>query len=79
MTRKRIYKMEWRIYLMQEAPSVGIGWRGVAVISEGRKWIYLIEIATEIKFKLLKEVWDGMTTKVPIKKNRPAVSLPVVK
>lgn len=43
MTRKRIYKMEWRIYLMQEAPSVGIGWRGVAVISEGRKWIYLIE------------------------------------
>lgn len=79
MTRKRIYKMEWRIYLMQEAPSVGIGWRGIAVISEGRKWIYLIETATEIKFKLLKEVWDGMTTKVPIKKNRPVVSPPVVK
>lgn len=79
MTRKRIYKMEWRIYLMQEAPSVGIGWRGVAVISEGRKWIYLIETATEIKFKLLKEVWDGMTTKVLIKKNRPVVSPPVVK
>jgi hypothetical protein len=38
-----------------------------------------IETATEIKFKLLKEVWDGMTTKVPIKKNRPVVSPPVVK
>lgn len=79
MARKRKHKMEWRIYLMQEAPSVGSGWRGVAVISEGRKWIYLIETATEIKFKLLKEIWDGMTTKVPIKKNRPVVSPPVVK
>lgn len=79
MTRKRIYKMEWRIYLMQEAPSVGSGWRGVAVIKEGYKWVYLIETATEIKFKLLKSVWDGMRGKVPIKKNRPIHAVPLVK
>jgi len=71
--------MEWRIYLMNEAPSVGFGWRGVAVINEGYKWVHLIETATEIKFKLLKSVWDGMGGKVPVKKNRAIYGTTIVK
>lgn len=56
MARKR-KKSDLRLYLQDEAPRVGSGWRGVQVVKVGRVWVHLRETSTGIAFKLPMEVY----------------------
>lgn len=57
MARKR-KKSDLRLYLQDEAPRVGSGWRGVQVVKVGRVWAHLRETSTGITFKLPVEMYN---------------------
>lgn len=49
-----------RVYLHDEAPRVGTGWRGVKIKTIGRKWAHLVETSSDIGFKVPVRVWESM-------------------
>lgn len=57
MARRR-KKSDLRLYLQDEAPRVGSGWRGVQVVKVGRVWAHLRETSTGITFKLPVEMYN---------------------
>jgi hypothetical protein len=50
--RSRKKRSDLRVYLYDEVPRVGTGWRGVQLVKRGRVWVHLKETATGIAFKL---------------------------
>jgi len=54
MARK--LRMTHRAYF--DHPAIGCGWRGVAVLKTGYKWVHLREISTGTNFKLSVEDWE---------------------
>lgn len=48
-----------RIYLQDEAPRIGSGWRTV-LIKEGDKWAHLIDVASGRKQRIRIEVLDEL-------------------
>lgn len=63
MARRR-KKSDLRLYLYDEAPRVGSGWRGVQVVKVGRKWVHLRETSTGITFKLPVDLYRRMIKEV---------------
>lgn len=59
MSRKRT-RSDLRVFLQDEAPRVGCGWRGVKIRKVGPKWAHLVETATGTGFKVPRRVWDSM-------------------
>lgn len=59
MSRKRP-RSDLRIYLHDEAPAIGSGWRGVSIVSIGPKWARLRETATRSPFRLKRATWDAI-------------------
>lgn len=49
-----------RVYFEDEAPSLGAGWRGVDVVSVGRKWVRLRSPFTGRRARLPRPVWDRL-------------------
>ena len=49
------------IYLHDEAPAIGAGWRGVYVISVGRKWARIESSATGKRARIARHIWDYIT------------------
>lgn len=55
---KRKKKSDLRLYLYDEVPRVGSGWRGVQVVKIGRVWARLRETSTEIPFKIPVKLYN---------------------
>lgn len=60
MARRRKPRSDLRVYLQDEAPRVGTGWRGVKVKTIGRKWAHLVETSSDTGFKVPVRVWESM-------------------
>lgn len=60
MARRRKPRSDMRVYLHDEAPRVGTGWRGVKIKTIGRKWAHLVETSSDIGFKVPVRVWESM-------------------
>ncbi|RPJ36854.1 MAG: hypothetical protein EHM35_07395 [Planctomycetaceae bacterium] len=56
--RKKIPPNTWRICLNEEAPRIGTGWRFVQLMSAGRKWARIRELATDRTARLPAETWS---------------------
>jgi hypothetical protein len=63
MARKK-KRSDARLYLYDEVPRVGSGWRGVQVIKIGRVWAHLRETSTDITFKLPVDLYKRMIKEV---------------
>lgn len=49
----------YRIFLHDEAPRIGCGWRTVAVIL-GRKWVRIMDERTKARHKLKSKLWPDL-------------------
>jgi hypothetical protein len=61
--RKRRRKLPpncWRICLDSEAPRIGSGWRQVQLLSSGRKWARIRELATDRTVRLPARTWAAI-------------------
>lgn len=67
--KRRRHVMQYRIQFADEAPAIGSGWRGVAVLKLGRKWVTIVETATSARARLKKAVWAEMPKHV-VKRNK---------
>ncbi len=63
MARKK-KRSDLRLYLYDEVPRVGTGWRGVQVIKIGRVWAHLRETSTGLAFKLPVDLYKRMIKEV---------------
>jgi hypothetical protein len=61
--------MQFRVHFADEAPAIGSGSRGVAVLKDGRKWVTIVETAIGTRARLRKAVWLTMT-KAVVRRNR---------
>lgn len=50
--------MQYRVQFADEAPAIGSGWRGVAEIKVGRKWVTIVETATGYKARTQSENFE---------------------
>lgn len=58
--RRRKYKgpkSDIRVFLHDEVPAIGSGWRGITIRKEGRLWAHLTETSTATNFKLPIAKW----------------------
>lgn len=62
-------KPEFFISFWDENPTVGSGWRGVAVTKYGNKWVHFTLTGTGDNTKLPKHVW-GTLAKHVVRRNR---------
>ena len=60
MARKRKPRSDLRVFLYDEAPRVGTGWRGIKIKTVGRKWAHLEETVSGIGFKVPVTIWERM-------------------
>ena len=58
--RSRKKRSDLRVYLYDEVPRVGTGWRGVQLVKRGRVWVHLKETSTGIAFKLPVGIFTRM-------------------
>jgi len=57
--RKRI-ENAYRVYLYDEAPRLGCGWRTVQLMRIGHKWAYVRELSTDQRARFPVKTWAGM-------------------
>ena len=56
--RKRRKKLPiYLIYLHDEAPRIGCGWRRINILSAGHKWVRIKEVATDRAARLPVKAW----------------------
>jgi hypothetical protein len=55
-----------RVWLKDEAPTIGPGWRTLAVLHEGRKWIRVEEISTGQTARFSPAVWRDLIRSRPL-------------
>jgi hypothetical protein len=49
-----------RVWLKDEAPAIGQGWRTLGVLQEGRKWVRVEEISTGRTARFSLAVWRDL-------------------
>lgn len=57
---KRRPKSTHRLWLGDELPNIGSGWRGVTVTKVGHKWVTLYETATGFRARMTVTMWNSM-------------------
>ena len=67
--KRRKYKMQYRVYFDGQAPAFGDGYRGVAVVKAGYKWVRLVEIGSGYFARVSRAKWDEMRKQV-VKNNK---------
>jgi hypothetical protein len=60
MSKKKKPKPTHRLWLGDEFPSIGSGWRGVTVTKVGHKWVHFFETATGYTARSSIFVWNDM-------------------
>lgn len=60
-------KPEW-VYLEDEAPSIGAGWRPV-IARIGYKWVHIKTPGAERGTKIRREIWDKLRKDFPFKRS----------
>jgi hypothetical protein len=49
-----------RVWLKDEAPAIGHGWRTLGILQEGRKWVRVEEISTGRTARFSLAVWRDL-------------------
>lgn len=62
--RPKNKRPEMYVYLFDEAPRIGCGWRGVNITKRGRKWTRIKEVSTGFTGKLANAVWAQIERRV---------------
>jgi hypothetical protein len=66
---KRKLKPEYFIQFMGELPSIGDGWRGVAVKKIGTKWVYFVATGDQTPCRIALKLWKQIPKHV-VKRNK---------
>lgn len=59
-TARRRRPSDFRVYLRDEAPSIGCGWRGIDLVKLGHKWVRLRETATGRSARISLAQWTAL-------------------
>lgn len=60
MPRKRRKHAEMAVYFQDQAPRIGSGWRGINVVTLGRKWVRIESHASGKTARLSLRVWNAL-------------------
>jgi len=55
-----------RVWMKDEAPAIGQGWRTLALVREGRKWVRVEEISTGRTARFSLAVWRDLIHSRPL-------------
>lgn len=62
MTRKR-QRSDLHVYLQGQCSRIGDGWRGVQIVTLGRKWVRFRELSSCRACKVARQVWDRLVAR----------------
>lgn len=47
-----------KVYLQDEIPRFGCGWRSLTIVAKGRKWVRLLHPPSKRRARIRASVWD---------------------
>jgi hypothetical protein len=63
MPRRKRKQADLRVYFGDEVPRIGCGWRGIDIVTLGRKWVRIKELGSGRAARLKRPVWDQLKLK----------------